>query len=817
MTTLRSDVRYAVKTLLARPGFTLIATATLALGIGANSAIFSVVDAVLLRPLPYVEADDLVVILATRERTGDLRGNIAPADFLDFEREATSFERMGALGWVGFTTLTGSGEPERLGNVSVTWGFLPTLGIEPALGRAFRADEDLPGGDRTALISHGLWGRRFGNDPNIVGTTLVLDERPTTVIGVLPASYRHIEHYPEREADIFTLHQFEPVDGNRGGHFIRGVGRLRAGVTLDQARAELRAIAGRLEAEYPLSNTGKGATAYWLKDEVVGASRTVLLILLGAVGLVLVIACTNIAGLLLSHGTARRKELGIRTALGASPWHLARQLITESVVLSSLGGACGLVLAFWATRVLSTLSAETLPRADAIAVDGRVLAFTVVVAAGTGLAFGLAPALQAANADLNRTLSDGTRGGSSGGARRGVRHALVVGEVALALMLLVGAGLLIRSLSLLVTTDPGFAVDRVLTSQVSLPRAKYPDGEQVTFYRQLMERLAALPGVSAVGGINILPLTRNYDGRGFQIDTRPMPPGENPSAQARTVTPAYFQTMGMRLIRGRLFDERDNDDAPLVVVISEAAAREFWPGEDPIGTRLTYNAGVPTESQQVAGGPGSREIVGIVSDVKHLDLADDPEPFFYTPYGQIPRIHDMTLAVRSQTDPEVLADLVRREVGALDADLPVFRVQTVESVLATAASVPRFRTLLLSLFAGLALLLTMVGVYGVIGHSVSQRTAEIGLRMALGASRGEILRMVLSHGMAPVLAGVAAGLVGSVLVTRFLASLLYGVSVTDGLTFVVAPTLLVATALVASYVPARRAIGVDPGLALRGE
>ncbi len=818
MSTLAHDLRFAVRTFIARPTFTAVALLTLALGIGANTAIFSVVNAVLLRPLPYEDPDRLVVILSTRVRSGDQRGNIAPADFLDFARTATSLERAGANGWVGYTTVTGADEPERVGNVRVTWNFLRTLGVDPMLGRHFREDEDLPGGDRTAIISHGLWQRRFGSDRDIIGRTINLDSNPTTIIGVMPPTFRHIEHYPDREADIITLYQFEPVDGNRGGHFIRGLGRLKPGVALEQVRAELQTIASQLEAEYPTTNTGKGATAYPLNDEIVGETRSALLILLGAVGLVLLIACANIANLLLANGATRHKELGIRAALGAGGGRLVRQLLTESLVLALAGGACGAVLALWTTRALSTLSAETLPRADGIDLDATVLGFTLLIASATGLLFGLAPALQAARADLNLAIGEGGRGTSRGAARRQIRNALIVGEVALSLVLLIGAGLLLKSLDKLQNTNPGFTVETVLSAQLSLPSAEYPEARTVAFYEQLSEAIDSLPGVSAVGATNILPLSRNYDGRGFQIDERPMPPGENPSAQARSVHPGFFDAMGIRLLRGRLFDIRDVADAPLVVVINEASAREFWPEGDAIGKRLTYNAGVPREEQQVAGGLGSREIIGIVSDTKHLALAAAAEPFFYTPHAQIPHMRDMTLVVQSDsTDPASLAGLIRREVATLDPDVPLFRVLTLASLISSATAEPRFQTLLLGTFAAIALLLALVGVYGVIAYTVSQRTHEIGLRMALGAGSGEVTRMLLSEGMTPVLIGIGVGLVGAFGLTRVLTSMLYDVSVTDPATYVAVPGALIATALLASYIPARRAMRIDPGSALRGE
>jgi len=814
MSTMLQDVRYAIRRLRARLAFALVAVLTLALGIGANSAIFSVVNAVLLRPLPYKEPGRLLKIHSFYPRSGET-GNLSPADFLDFKREVVSFESMAANGRVGFTTLTGLDRAERLGNVQVTPGFFRTLGIDPLLGRHFTAEEGLPGADRTAIISHGLWQRRFASDPSVIGRQILLDAQPTTVIGVLPKSFRHIEEYPGRAAEVFTLYQFDSASAPRTGHFIRGIARLKSDASLEQARAELSTVANRLEQEYP-KNLGKSATALPLTDEIVGGSRTMLLMLLGAVGLVLLIACTNLANLLAAAGTARHKEIGIRAALGAGRGRLVRQLLTESVVLGLAGGAAGLLLAVWATRFLSTLSPETLPRANEVSVDGTVLAFTMGIAVLTGVLFGLMPAAQAAGTDLNEALSEGTRGGSASTSRRGGRNALIVSEVALALVLLIGAALLIRSLYELQSTDPGFAAENVLTLQISLPASKYPEGREIPFYDELTKRIGALPGVSKVGATNILPLTQNNDSRWFQIDDRPLPPEQHRSAEGRVVTPGYFDAMGLTLERGRLFDERDAGGAPLVVVISEAMARQMWPDRDPIGRRITYNNGLPIDEWQDVGGSGSREIVGIVSDAAHLELGAEPEPFFYTPHAQIPTARDMSFVIRGSMDAAMLTGFVRRQLAEMDPDVPLFQIQTLEDVLSAATAAPRFRTLLLGAFAAVGLLLALVGVYGVIACAVSQRTHEIGLRMALGAGSSDVLRMVMSQGMAPVLIGVIVGVAAAFGMTRVLSSLLYHVLATDPTTYVIAALGLIAAALAASYVPARRAARIDPGAALRG-
>ena len=821
------DLRYAFRGLLRRPGFTAIAVITLSLGIGATTAIFSVVQAVLLRPLEYDRADRIVKV-AGLDKADGVQVNLSPADFLDFARDNTTLASMGANGFVGLATVSGGrGEAERVGQVQVTEGFFRTLGVQPAVGRLIAADDDRPSAARVAIISDGFWRRRFGGDPSIVGQPITLNAMPATVIGILPPDFRHIEINPERPADIFVPFRFDPAQPNRGGHFIRGIGRLKDGVTTEQARAELETIANQLEQRYPVSNINQGVIVKPLLESMVSESRPVILLLSAAVIVVLLVACANVANLLLAHGTGRLRELALRAAIGADRRDLIRQMLTESVALSVFGAAGGLLLAFWATRALTALAATGIPRADQIGVNGVVLMFALLAAIATSVIFGLMPALHLSKQDLNDALKEGGRAqGASIG--RGARELLIVAEVAMSIVLLVGAGLLIRSLWQLQQVDPGFSADKVLAMEVSLPTARYEEGEQMPFYQQLEARVAAKPGVTAVGAINILPLSANYDSRGIQVEDDPRPEGQGFDPQARSVTPGYFAAMGIPLLAGRNFDAHDVETGQRVVVISEAMARRYWPAPADraldqsgvahvVGKRITFNSGIPQEQQQVVGGPGSRLIVGIVGNVKHLGLDESEVPMFYTPHTQQPSYHTMRVVVRADAEPAALTRTVREELTQMDREVPLSQVTTLSRALDATVAAPRMRANLLGLFAALAMVLAAIGVYGVVAYMVGQRTQEIGVRRALGAKAADVIMMLMREAMRPVAIGIAIGLAGAFAMTRLLAAMLFEISTTDVMTYVVACAVLAVAALIASIVPARRALAVDPISAVRGQ
>jgi putative ABC transport system permease protein len=772
---------------------------------------------VLLRPLEYAQADRLVK-LSGFDRKDQTPGNLSPADYLDFEHDNTVFSRMGANGWVGLSTVSGGrGESERVGAVLVTEGFFPTLGVQPALGRSFRPEEDMPDAPRVALLSDGFWRRRYGSDPGIVGSTFTVNANPVTVIGVLPATFRHIEINPERPADIFMLHQFNRAEANRGGHYIRAVARLNDGVTLQQAQTELTAIAARLEQQYPTQNTDNEVRIESLLDSVVGATRPVLLLLSAAVGFVLLVACANVANLLLARGSGRTKELALRAAIGAGRGQLIRQMLTESAVLSLCGAAGGLLFALWATRALSTLAAEGLPRADQIHIDGSLLAFAIGAALLTSLVFGLLPALHLSKGDLNESLKEGGRHHDRA-TRRGARELLIVAEVALSIVLLVGAGLLMRSLWALQHVDPGFDSTNVLTMEVSLPIARYPEGDQMPFYQRLEARIGGMAGVAAVGAINILPLSDNYNSEGVQIEDHPKPEGQGEAPQVRSITPGYFRALRVPLLGGREFDAHDVVGAQKVVIVSKSMAGKYWPGEpDVVGKRVTHNGGVPRGQQQVIGGPGSRVVVGVVDDVKHLGLDESPVPMMYEPHTQDVSYHTMRLVIRSHTDAAALARTVREELNQMDREVPLSQVSLMSSAVERSVAAPRLRAMLLALFAALALALSAIGVYGVVSYLVGQRTQEIGVRLALGATSANVLSMIVREAMRPVSIGIAAGVLGAIALTRVLQAMLFGISTTDVTTYVVACGVLATAALIASVVPARRALRVDAVIAIRGE
>ncbi|MFL6276630.1 MAG: ABC transporter permease [Blastocatellia bacterium] len=802
MDSLLKDIRYGARMLTRNPAFTAVAVIALALGIGANAALFSVVNAVLLRPLPFADPDRLVMIRETKLPQFP-EFSVSPGNFLDWQKQNTVFERMVAMGGTSFNLVDG-GEPERLQGMRVSDGFLDILGAQPALGRGFLAEEDQPGHNFVVILSHGLWQRRFGGDANILNRAITLNGQSYTVIGVMPPSFRVMDRPADLWAPIaFTAQQAQ----QHGSHYLSVFGRLKPGVTVEQARTEMSAIANRLAEQYPDSDAGWNVMVVPLLEYAVRSIKLALYVLLGAVGFVLLIACANVANLLMARASSRQKEIAIRTALGAGRWRIIRQLLTESVLLALVGGGVGLLLAVWGKDLLLSLAPEDLPRMREASLDGWVLAFTAGITLLTGIIFGLVPALQASRPNLNETLKDAGRGSTEGGRRHLFRSVLIVMEVATALVLLVGAGLLIKSFMRLQQVDPGFNPDNALMVKIALPQKKYTTPEQGgAFYKQLLEKVAALPGVEAVGASCVLPLDDDFV-LGFDIQGRPpYAPGDEPNTNYYSVSPDYFKAMSIPLRRGRLFNDHDIKDAPRVAVINETMAKKYFPDEDPIGKRINVTMGPTTY----------REIVGIVGDVKHYGLDRDTPPETYEPYMQQP-MSSMSLVVRTPAEPTSLSAAIRGEVLSLDKEQPVSSIKPLTQLVSASIAQQRFAMLLLGVFAAVAMLLASVGIYGVMSYAVTQRIHEIGIRMALGASSRDVLRLVVGHGMKLALIGVALGLSIAFLVTRIMATLLFGVSATDLMTFTVFSVSLTAVALVACLVPARRALKVDPMVALRYE
>ncbi len=802
MQTLFQDLRYGARMLLKNPGFTVVAVITLALGIGANAAIFSVVNTVLLRPLPFDDPDRLIMIRETKLPQFP-EFSVSPGNFLGWKNQNTVFERLAAMNNMTFN-LTGAGDPERLSGMRVTDGFFAMLGARPQMGRDFLPEEDQPGRNNVVILSHELWQRRFGGNPKIINQSVTLSGQSYTVIGVAPATFR----FGGAETELWAPMGFTAQDAQQhGGHYLGAIGRLKNGATLAQARSEMSVIADRLAKEYPDANTGWNVKLMPLLEFTVRDVKPALLVLLGAVAFVLLIACANVANLLLARSAARHKEIAIRASLGAGRWRIVRQLLTESVLLALAGGAVGLALAGPGMNLLLALAPEGLPRVSDVSLDGRALAFTAAITLLTGLIFGLFPALQTSKPNLSETLKDAGRGATEGRRRQRVRGALVVLEVALALMLLVGAGLLIKSFLRLQRVNPGFNPDNALTVSLSLPQRKYPErDQQAAFYKQLIEKVATLPGVQAAGGTNSMPMAGDFV-LGFMIEGRPpYPAGSGPSTNYYSVSPDYFKAMGIPLLKGRLFTERDSKETTRVAIINETMAKQFFPGEDPIGKRIHVTMGPVLY----------REIVGVVGDVKQYGLDQRTTAQTYESNAQQP-FNYMTLIVRAAGDPASLSAAIRSEVLNLDKEQPVSNIRTLDRLLSTSMAQQRFSVSLLGVFAAVAMALAGVGIYGVLSYSVTQRAHEIGIRMALGAGRRDVLKLVVGHGMLLTLIGVAIGLGSAFALTRVMSTLLFGVSATDPMTFGLIALLLGAVALLACWMPARRATKVDPMVALRGE
>ncbi|HET7275337.1 MAG TPA: ABC transporter permease [Longimicrobiaceae bacterium] len=807
METLIQDIRYSLRRLMKSPAFTLVAILTLALGIGANSAIFSVVNGVLLKPLPFEEPDQLVGVYHLTE--DGHRAVMSPANFRSVREESRSLEAIAPYYSEDFT-LTGAGDPVNLQGLEVGAGFFnDVLKMEPLLGRTFLPEENEPGRNRVAVLSHGLWQQRFGGDADIIGRTIQLNGELYEVVGVMPSGFS----YPA-ERQIWTPIEYDELflsDNSRGAWYLSVVGRLLPGVSIEQAASEVQTIGQRLAIEYPDTNTDLGFTVFSLHENLVGDLRPALLVLLGAVGFVLLIACANVANLLLARAAARESEFAVRTALGAGRARLIRQLVTESVILGILGGAAGLLLAVWGTGVLVSLQPQDVPRLAEVGVDGSVVLFTAAIAVLTGVLFGLVPALQTTRTDLTNSLKEGGRGALTGKASDRLRSGLIVAEMALAVILLAGAGLLIKSFVQLQNVDPGFRSEGALAFELQLPNAAYEDAtSRSAFYGALEDRLAALPGVTSVGGTTSLPLTGTSFIISFEVEGRePAPPGESPSLSIRAATPDYFRTMGIPLLQGRGFTDQDRAGSPPVVLLSSAAVQRHFPNEDPIGKRI--EVGMIVDSARVGG-----VVVGVVGDVKESDLAGEQAEMLYLSHAQVP-FGSMNMVVRTAVPPLSLAGAIQSTVSELDPNLPVDNIRTLEQLVSESVSQPRFYMLLLTVFAAVALLLAAIGIFGVMSYAVAQRTREIGIRIALGAEQSSVLKLVVGKALGLAAAGVALGLVGAFALTQLLESLLFGVSATDLPTYLIVTILLMGVASIASYLPALRATRVDPNVALRYE
>ena len=799
------DVRFGLRMLLKTPGFTVVAIATLGLGIGANTAIFSLVNGVLLRPLPFPNAERIIYFEGKNPAAGITDSNISYLDFTDWSQQTDLFASTAAY-WTGTADLSGDGaEPEAVPRAGVTTGFFSVLGVQPVLGRAIVPEDDKPatfkeGRGTVAIISHGLWKRRFGADPAIVGRVVQMKSRPLTVIGVMPPGFE----YPE-QTQIWVNSAVNLSGEPRDNRAWSAIARLNTNVDLKQAQTRVSAISAQLDKQFHETNKGWDVSLWTLHERLVREIKPSLLALLGAVGLVLLIACANVANLLLARSTARQKEIAIRAAMGASRSRVLRQMLTESILLSGIGGIAGLFLGIWLTDVLMSMLPEGAPRLQHVGIDYRVLTFALGVSALTGVLFGIVPALQASKLNVTSALKEGGRSGE-GHRRTSARSLLLIGEVALSLMLLVGAGLMIKSFLRLQEIRPGFNAHNVLLANLALPYPKYRDEQFEEFFRQLKERLEASPGVQAAGGSMNLPLNASgyAIGRGFIPEGRPLTVDENRDAMFSSITGDYFRALQIPLLSGRTFEPRDNADAPKVVIINETIAKHhFGSATEAIGKRLS----IWHEEKFM------REIVGVVGDTKTGSLTGEGGAQIYVPNAQA-RENFMGLVVRTAGDPAAFATALRHEVQAIDKNQPIYNVRTMDDVVANSLGTRRVSMQLFAVFAGAALLLAAVGIYGVMAYSVAQRTQEIGLRMALGAQKSDILRLVVRQGMTLTLIGVVAGLAGAFALTRVISNLLFGVGASDPVTFVAIPLLLIFVSLIACYLPARRAARLNPTVAL---
>lgn len=806
MESLLSDVRYAVRNLLRRPGFTIIAVVTLALGIGANTAIFSAVYALLLKPLQFPELDRVVAIWDKLPSRGVLHNEVTVANYLDWQSQTQSFEQLALYRWWS-ANLTGIDPPERIQGFLVTANFIDATGMKPIMGRNFLAEENQPGKDAVAIITHSLWQRRFGGDPNILNKTITINSITRTVVGVMPERF----NFPKGAEVYAPLAMTPEMMKSRGSHSFYVLGRLKREASIVSAQAELDHVTARLEQQFPETNKGWGATIFPVVADTVRTYDTALWIMMGAVGFVLLIACANVANLMLARASGRRKEIALRTALGASRWRIVRQLLTESLIVALVGGGVGTLIGFWGIDALRAGNpadaAKFAPGWYQLGINAPVLLFTLGISLLSGIVFGLAPALQASKTNLNDSLKEGGR--QTSGSSHRLRSSLVVFEFALSLVLLVGAGLLTRSFLSLLKTDPGFNPDHLLTMNLMLPGAKYKDDPaRAAFYHELVQRVQAYPGVESAAVVNFLPLGGANSSDAYLVEGEPEPaPGQENDGRYRVATPDYFRTMQISIVRGRGFTEQDKAGTPPVAMVNEAFVRRHWPNQDPLGKRIRFY------------GPLDRapwmSVVGVIADVKHeLNLPVTPE--YYLPYAQDPW-PGMVLVAKTSVEPASLAGALRQQVWAIDKDQPVFDVKTMQEVRSTSVAVYSFSSVMLGIFAFVALLLASIGIYGVMAFAVAQRTQEIGIRIALGARSADVLKLVVTHGMKLALLGMVLGLGGSWALTRFMEKLLVGVQATDLLTFGLVSVCLLVAAFVACYLPARRATKVDPLVALRYE
>ena len=804
MNAILNDLRHGVRLLLRSPGFSFVAVATLAIGIGANTAIFSVVNTLLIQRLPYTDADRLVIVWEhnlPRDRKNNV---VSPGNFIHWREMNRVFEDIAAVGMTFNLTLTGHGEPVEIPFQYVSAAFFPIVGVQPQAGRWFTNDEDRPG-TRSVIISDRLWRTRLGSDPGILNRALTLQGQSYSVVGIMPPGFSFLD----KTVDMWVPVGFPADARTPRGRWIMTVARLKPGVSVQQAQQDMGRVAADLTAKFPDFNTGWTARVVPVREQLTGDVRPALFVMLGAVGFVLLIACANVANLLLARATSRQRELAVRAALGADRGRLIRQLMAESLILAVSGGVAGLALAWWGLQVLRAFVAEQIPiqRLEMVGVDRYVLAFTLVASVLSGLLFGLVPALTAAGSRLNDSLKEGGRTGSGARGKR-ARSAFVVVEIALALVLLVGAGLLVRSFVRLMDVDAGFETARTVTMRLSLPGARYrEDARAIQFYQQLFESIDRLPGVQASGGVSFLPLAKLGSATSYTVVGQPLPPmGQEPVADVRVITNQYFKSMGIPLVRGRLFDERSSGDAQNKVIVNEALVRRHWPGEDPIGKRIKISWSDDRED----------EIVGVVGNVRHSGLDAEARSTTYWPYARNPYAA-MTVTVRTTGDAASVVSAIRGIVRDRDPDLAVADIKTMDQVVSRSVAQRRLMMVMLGIFAAAALLLSAVGIYGVIAYGVTQRTQEIGIRLALGAQRADVLKMIVGQAAWLSVVGIAFGAAGALLLTRLMTDLLFQVKPFDPVTFAAVACGLVLVALLAGYVPGRRATRVDPVVALRAE